>query len=77
MATNEPLLAKFGDELDRLAPDAVFKVKFRVLRDVFGKSDDAATEEAATEFGKRHGCTFRHWEAHDLGIFERAGPRHG
>ncbi len=77
MATNEPLLAKFGNELDRLAPGAEFKLKFRVLRDVFGKSDDAATEEAAREFGKRHRCTFRHWEEKATGIFQRAEPRHG
>ena len=74
MATNDSLLAQLGNELDRLAPGGRLTRDFRVFSKLFNKGTDAATEEAAREFGKRYGCTFRHDVKQGLGIFEHRLP---
>ncbi len=77
MASNEELFAQLGGQLDKLVPGGSLTREFGVFRNLFGKADDTATEQAAKEFAKRYHCTFRHDEQQGLGIFERADPRHG
>ncbi len=71
MASNEELITQLGDQLDKLALGGSLTREFSVFRNLFGKADDAATEEAAKEFAKRHYCTFRYCVEQGLGIFER------
>ena len=71
MASNEELITQLGDQLDKLALGGSLTRRFSVFRNLFGKADDAATEEAAKELAKRHYCTFRYCVEQGLGIFER------
>ncbi len=69
---NNPQLEQFGGQLNGLTPGKLWSVEFRVLKNPFGKADDAATEEAARKFGKLHHCTFRHEVEQGHAIFEHA-----